>query len=319
MERSRPGLWQNFVGFFKRTPFYEGEASDTSLVASVLQREPEFRGMRDERLPRYAAWLDSRVERGEKLPRFLPDALAVMREVLRRKGQEEVDSERVRAAVWATRGKLVALAEGEWHMAMPVLAAWQCSFDSGGLHLVVGNAQAAEALQAQLQPLFAAFGREVGLVRASDTREARSQAYRQRLTCVAMAQLGHDLLRDRLGGGSEPLVVPHAALLPRAEEVLRQGRFFGLEDEKGEVLVGAELGELIKQYSFVAGFVEAAEAGVAKVLELELAPLSPAARKTCRAASLGVSPGAVSAPTAQPLRSELDTEKLRGVVGDRAY
>jgi SecA DEAD-like domain len=317
MESTGP-WWQSIAGFFKRTRYYEGESGDTSLAAAVLQREPEFRGMRDERMPRYADWLDSRVARGEALPRILPDVLGAMREVLRRQGHEGLDGERVRAATWATRGKLVALAAGEWHLAMPTLAAWQCSFEGKGLHLVTGDDQAAEALHAQLQPLVAAFGREVGLVRTGDERAARHQAYRQRLTCVAMAQLGHDLLRDRLSGAREPLVMPHAALLPRAEEVLYPGRWFGLQDEKGETVAGAGLGELLGHYLFLAGFVEASAASLAALIGLELAPLSPAARAACQRTKPERGLGsAVTEPLARPVLSDLDTEKLKGVVADK--
>ncbi len=276
-------FWQRLGGMLRGAHFYEGEPVDGALVAAVLQRQPEFAGMRDERLPRYADWLQSRVGRGEALERLLPDAFGAMREVLRRQGDDGVGEARLRGAIWATRGKLVVRAAGDWDVGMLALAAFLRVLEGPGLMLVAADEERATALQARISPMLAKLGREVGLVRASDAREARRQIYGQPLACVALDQFCGDLLRDRLNG---PALIPMpAAVLIVDGRALWEGRWLGLADGTGKAVATADRVELLGACRFVGGFLAGgcAQASAA-AYGLALAPLDEAARAACRRA-----------------------------------
>jgi hypothetical protein len=100
------------------------------------------------------------------------------------------------AALGVMRGQLVAVGGEPEQEKVALLAAMALALWGGGVHVVARDGEAAAALAARLERACSALGVSVGLVAAGSGPGPRQDAWRADISCVPLAELVTDALRD---------------------------------------------------------------------------------------------------------------------------
>lgn len=139
------------------------------------------------------------------------------------------------------RGKLAEMATGEGKTITAMLPAVAAALAGIPVHVVTVNDYLAERDAEQLQPIYAALGISIGLVRHGLEPPARRQAYERDVVYCNNKELTFDYLRDSVALGErkeraralvETLIGPE-----QAPAVVMRGLHFAIIDEADSVLI----------------------------------------------------------------------------------
>jgi preprotein translocase subunit SecA len=211
------------------------------VVRAVLKQAPSLEGW-DDRSLRAAA-------REAAAPAFMrcdPDAgaraIAVVREVARRRVGLLAHPPQVLAAWKLLCGRLVELDTGEGKTLSAALTACLAALAGVPTHVITVNDYLAQRDAHTMGPLFAFFGLSVGVIHSKLDHNRRAAEYSRSLTYCTNKDLVFDYLRDRVNArGAHSLAqlsVRQLHGLVRGGEPLRlRGLHFAIVDEADSILI----------------------------------------------------------------------------------
>ncbi len=234
----------------------------------VLALEPSIAGLTDQQLRAQADEARVLFARGRETRPDVVRALAVIREVARRRVGMKPFRVQVAAALAMLDGCLCELATGEGKTlvsTMPgVIAGWR----GRGCHIVTSNDYLAKRDAEQMRPVYAFLGLRIAHVEGQMEPGARRAAYAADVTTCTSKEAAADFLRDQLQlAGIKSLTPALLAKLngpsesgrPAAgpDDLVQRGLYQAIVDEADSILIDEAVTPLI--ISQEAGGKEAAE------------------------------------------------------------
>ncbi len=214
------------------------------LVEKVNSLEKEIQRLSDEKLAAKTPEFKLRLSQGETLDDFLPEALAVVREAIRRTiGQRAFDVQ-LMAAITLHKGRVAEQKTGEGKTLAAALAAYINALSGKGVHIVTVNDYLARRDAGWYGKALHSLGLKVASIvheqaflldpefedkNQVDDRLAhlrpigRKEAYFADVTYGTNNEFGFDYLRDNLVGN--------------LEEMVQRGHHFAIVDEVDSILI----------------------------------------------------------------------------------
>ncbi|MBB4685952.1 accessory Sec system translocase SecA2 [Amycolatopsis jiangsuensis] len=194
-----------------------------SLLPAVEKLEPELEKLADAEL----------TERAEKLAGTLDGAsaytddqlvevCALGREAARRALGERAFDVQLLGTMGLLTGHVVQMDTGEGKTLAGALAAAGHAMRGRRVHVVTVNDYLARRDAEWMSPVYALLGVTVGSIDPALAKEERKDAYHRQVTYGAVAEIGFDVLRDRLVTTVDDLVqpAPEVAIVDEADSVL---------------------------------------------------------------------------------------------------
>ncbi|MEV8613213.1 accessory Sec system translocase SecA2 [Amycolatopsis sp. NPDC051373] len=194
-----------------------------ALLPAVAKLEPELEKLSDAEL----------TERAEKLREDLGGAkvfnddqlvetCALGREAARRALGERAFDVQVLGTMGLLTGHVVQMETGEGKTLAGALAAAGYALRGNRVHVVTVNDYLARRDAEWMKPVYDLLSVTVGWVEPAHSRDERKDAYGKQVTYGAVAEIGFDVLRDRLVTDVDDLVqpAPEVAIVDEADSVL---------------------------------------------------------------------------------------------------
>ncbi|MFE0027995.1 accessory Sec system translocase SecA2 [Amycolatopsis sp. NPDC059021] len=190
-----------------------------ALLPAVEKLEPELEKLSDEELTERAGKVREVTDFGDDQ---LVEVCALGREAARRALGERAFDVQVLGTMGLLTGHVVQMETGEGKTLAGALAAAGYALRGKRVHVVTVNDYLARRDAEWMGPVYALLGVSVGWVEPAHSREDRKEAYAKEVTYGAVAEIGFDVLRDRLVTHEEDLVQPdpEIAIVDEADSVL---------------------------------------------------------------------------------------------------
>ncbi|WP_329071981.1 accessory Sec system translocase SecA2 [Amycolatopsis sp. NBC_01480] len=194
-----------------------------ALLPAVEKLEPELEKLSDPELTERAGKLREQLD---GTTTFSDDQLvevcALGREAARRALDERAFDVQVLGTMGLLSGHVVQMETGEGKTLAGALAAAGHALRGKRVHVVTVNDYLARRDAEWMGPVYDLLGVSVGWVEPAHSREQRKEAYGKDVTYGAVAEIGFDVLRDRLVTEVDDLVqgAPEIAIVDEADSVL---------------------------------------------------------------------------------------------------
>ena len=194
-----------------------------ALLPAVEKLEPELEKLDDAEVTERAGKLREDIGGAAS---FTDDQLvevcALGREAARRKLGERAFDVQLLGTMGLLTGHVVQMETGEGKTLAGALAAAGYALRGRRVHVVTVNDYLARRDAEWMKPVYDVLGVTVGWVEPAHSKEERKDAYDQEVTYGAVAEIGFDVLRDRLVTNPDDLVqkAPEVAIVDEADSVL---------------------------------------------------------------------------------------------------
>ncbi|MFD9896242.1 accessory Sec system translocase SecA2 [Amycolatopsis sp. NPDC059027] len=190
-----------------------------ALLPAVEKLEPELEQLSDEELTERAGKAREATDFGDDQ---LVEVCALGREAARRALGERAFDVQVLGTMGLLTGHVVQMETGEGKTLAGALAAAGYALRGKRVHVVTVNDYLARRDAEWMGPVYALLGVSVGWVEPAHSRDDRKEAYAKEVTYGAVAEIGFDVLRDRLVTREDDLVQPdpEIAIVDEADSVL---------------------------------------------------------------------------------------------------
>ena len=189
------------------------------LLPAVEKLEPELEKLSDAELTERAGKAREATEFGDDQ---LVEVCALGREAARRALGERAFDVQILGTMGLLTKHVVQMETGEGKTLAGALAAAGYALRGKSIHVVTVNDYLAKRDAEWMGPVYALLGVSVGWVAPAHSREERKEAYGKEVTYGAVAEIGFDVLRDRLVTHVDELVqgAPEVAIVDEADSVL---------------------------------------------------------------------------------------------------
>ena len=189
-----------------------------TLLPAVEKLEPELEKLSDAELTERAG----KVRETEFGDDQLIEVCALGREAARRALGERAFDVQILGTMGLLTKHVVQMETGEGKTLAGALAAAGYALRGKRVHVVTVNDYLAKRDAEWMGPVYALLGVSVGWVEPAHSREERKEAYGKEVTYGAVAEIGFDVLRDRLVTHVDELVqrAPEVAIVDEADSVL---------------------------------------------------------------------------------------------------
>ncbi|MCE7897812.1 preprotein translocase subunit SecA [Candidatus Microgenomates bacterium] len=234
------------------TNFFDGNARELSKLKPIVDRvnslEESIKSLKDKELPGKTAELKTRLKNGESLDTILPEALATIREAIRRVTGERAYDVQLISALSLYNGRISEQKTGEGKTLSATLASYVRALMGQGVHVVTVNDYLARRdagwygrahllLGLSVGVIYSGMGDQPGeLLDLGYTNEAeeeerlkhfrrvpRREAYAADITYGTNNEFGFDYLRDNM--------------VMRLEDKVQRGHYFAIVDEVDSILI----------------------------------------------------------------------------------
>ncbi len=207
---------------------------------AVLSREAELRDLDEVALQRHLVQVRAGLVRGGLCGSSLCEALAIVREGVRRTLGMRPHDVQVRAALILLDGALAEMATGEGKSLVAAMAAATAGLARVPTHVVTVNDYLAERDVQEMQPLFDWLGLRVGCILHDADPGTRREIYNRDVVYASNKEISFDYLRDtlRMPGGRGNLRLKLRCLDRDGDQrPVMRGLHFAIVDEADSVLV----------------------------------------------------------------------------------
>ena len=190
-----------------------------ALLPAVEKLEPELEKLSDEELTERAGKVREETDFGDEQ---LIEVCALGREAARRALGERPFDVQILGTMGLLTKHVVQMETGEGKTLAGALTAAGYALRGKRVHVVTVNDYLAKRDAEWMGPVYALLGVSVGWVEPAHSREERKEAYGKEVTYGAVAEIGFDVLRDRLVTHVDELVqrAPEVAIVDEADSVL---------------------------------------------------------------------------------------------------
>ena len=190
-----------------------------ALLPAVEKLEPELEKLSDEELTERAGKVREETDFGDDQ---LIEVCALGREAARRALGERPFDVQILGTMGLLTKHVVQMETGEGKTLAGALTAAGYALRGKRVHVVTVNDYLAKRDAEWMGPVYALLGVSVGWVEPAHSREERKEAYGKEVTYGAVAEIGFDVLRDRLVTHVDELVqrAPEVAIVDEADSVL---------------------------------------------------------------------------------------------------
>jgi preprotein translocase subunit SecA len=193
------------------------------IVERINALEPSMQKLSDAELQRKTVEFKERLERGESLDSFLPEAFAVVRETARRVlGMRHFDVQ-LMGGIVLHQGKIAEMKTGEGKTLVATLPAYLNALTGKGVHIVTVNDYLAKRDAEWMGPIYRFLGLTVGYITSGMDNEERKKAYLCDITYGTSSEFGFDYLRDNMKYSLEDMV--------------QRGHYYAIIDEVDSILI----------------------------------------------------------------------------------
>jgi preprotein translocase subunit SecA len=207
---------------------------------SVFRLEAEMKQASDAGLASRLVQVRARLVRGGLHGAAMCEAVALVREGIRRTMGLRPHDVQVRAALILLDGSLAEMATGEGKSLVAALASATAGLARIPAHVVTVNDYLAERDAAEMQPLFDWLGLRVGCISHEATPDERRRTYLCDVVYASNKEISFDYLRDtlRMGAGRGALRLKLDRLHGGGDQrPIMRGLHFAIVDEADSVLV----------------------------------------------------------------------------------
>lgn len=243
------GLVDTWMGRYRRRgKFREALWREAQAIDA---RNEDWKFLSDEALKRHLAEFRERFRRhGRDVDRFVPDALAAIREAADRALHLRPFPVQLMGALALYRGCVAEMATGEGKTLTAALAAVMAGWSGRPCHVVTVNDYLAQRDADRLRPFYEYCGVSVGCVVSIMTPPDRARGYAQDVTYTTSKEVTADFLRDRLRLGdlqnpTRRLLHKHLSPHEAPEGVVMRGLHTAIIDEADSVLIDEAVTPLI--------------------------------------------------------------------------
>lgn len=234
------------------TNLFDGNAREISRLKPIVDKvnalEENIKILKDKELPGKTAELKTRLKNGESLDSVLPEALATIREAIRRVTGERAYDVQLISALSLYNGRISEQKTGEGKTLSATLASYVRALMGQGVHVVTVNDYLARRDAGWYGRAHLLLGLSVGVIYSgmgdqpgelldldyeSDTEEEerlkhfrrvpRREAYGADVTYGTNNEFGFDYLRDNM--------------VMRLEDKVQRGHYFAIVDEVDSILI----------------------------------------------------------------------------------
>ncbi|MGC3967543.1 MAG: hypothetical protein QM775_09285 [Pirellulales bacterium] len=182
------GLVANFrLGWWRR-----------NVLPGAKLREQELAGLDDAALTKQARSWGYRLKSGEPLKKLTPEALALVREAVRRVLGLGLYDVQLLGGLSLLRRAIVEMQTGEGKTLTAIFPTFVRAAAGKGIHVATANDYLAARDAEHLRPIYGLLGLSVGVVTAATAPGERRAAYQCDVTYGTAKEFGFDFLRDRL-------------------------------------------------------------------------------------------------------------------------
>jgi preprotein translocase subunit SecA len=214
------------------------------IIDRINNLEPEMEALKDKEFPAKTASFKERVTNGETLDDLLPEALAFVREVIRRKLGERAYDVQLMAAITLHKGRVAEQKTGEGKTLSAAIAAYLNALAGQGVHVITVNDYLARRDTGWYGQALASAGLKLACIiheqafildpdydqpNQEDERlrhlklVSRKEAYQADITYGTNNEYGFDYLRDNMA--------------PRVLDQVQRGHHFAIVDEVDSILI----------------------------------------------------------------------------------
>ncbi len=193
------------------------------IVEEVNELESWASGLADEQFPVQTAEFKERLQQGESLDSFLPQAFALAREAARRKTGMRPFDVQIMGALVLHQGRIAEMKTGEGKTLAATLPAYVNALAGKGVHIVTVNDYLARRDSEWMGPVYEYLGLSVGLVVQGLEPKQRREEYACDITYATNNELGFDYLRDNM--------------VIYREDMVQRGRHYAIVDEVDSILI----------------------------------------------------------------------------------
>ena len=161
-------------------------------------REEQLATLDDAALTKAARSWGFRLKSGEPLAKLTPEALALVREAVRRVLGLGLYDVQLLGGLALLRRAVVEMQTGEGKTLTAIFPAFVRASAGKGLHVATANDYLAARDAEHLRPIYALLGLTVGVVTANTAPAQRRAAYQADVTYGTAKEFGFDFLRDKL-------------------------------------------------------------------------------------------------------------------------
>src|SRR6201991_2788894 len=217
-----------------------GEAKQFKAYEKRVERigawEPELELLEDEELIEQFAALRVRVqEEGESLDHPLPEALAVVREAVKRALRMRHFDVQLIGGMVLHDGKIAEMRTGEGKTLTGTLAVALNALSGKGVHVVTVNDYLARRDANWMRPIYEGLGLTVGVLQNMQPLEEKRAAYASDITYGTNSEFGFDYLRDNMATSLEEKVQHGGRIADDGKPVAMHN--FAIVDEVDNILI----------------------------------------------------------------------------------
>jgi preprotein translocase subunit SecA len=199
---------------------------DLSVYKSTLEeinnKRAYFRSITDRELQETSLHLKKRAQHGEPFESIYIEALALVRETLRRVLHIGLFDEQIIGGIVLFKNRLAEMQTGEGKTFTAVFPAYVNALTGKGVHILTFNDYLARRDALWVKPVFEFLGLSVDYIQQTMSYDERKKAYQADITYLTAKESGFDYLRDSMCYTSDNIVHRplHCAIIDEADSIL---------------------------------------------------------------------------------------------------
>ena len=175
-------------------------------VLQVNSLENDIKDFPNELFPKKTEELISKLNKGIKIDKIIPEAFALVREASKRTSKERHFDVQIIGGVVLHENKIAEMKTGEGKTLTIVLAAYLNALNKKGVHVVTVNDYLAKRDCENMGKIYNFLGLSSGYINTGQTDEERKKNYNCDVTYATNSELGFDYLRDNMKFSNESMV-----------------------------------------------------------------------------------------------------------------
>ena len=172
------------------------------IIKKIKKHEDYFKQFRDNDFHTKTDLLKMRLRSGESFSALLPEAYALVKEVIKRTSGMEVFDVQLMGAISANEENIVEMKTGEGKTLTIIFPAYLRALEGEGVHIITANDYLAQRDATWMQRIYKLLGVSVSYITQESSDFDRQVAYAADVTYLTGSEVGFDYLKDNMNYNS---------------------------------------------------------------------------------------------------------------------